>query len=268
MSHRNDDVSYSATPPGNGKKSTRERNLRRRASRKAQKSASIAPERPNPSAIPVISPMRLREEVPSVASSSPVPRAMANKNKRKGFLKAMDGAIGKRIVYPDSVGDVVPMQYPCLATTPTEQSSTSERKSTTTQPLATGLDGAAFSSGSPMRLPPLPPSRMNTLSPNLIVKSKWFTIPSRQEAMKEIKKEAQLLAAARSELKPHQTEPVVSVDLASPSGWNESVKKFEHFVVITTENAGKLQEHDLVAWKVCPNACLPERYIMSNADLH
>lgn len=163
----------------------------------------------------------------------------------------MEGATGKRTVYSDPA-DAAEVAQQLLAVSPEEQlSRPTDLPFTPARPLVTGVDEGSFSGNSPMRLPPLPPSRMTRLASNLIVTSKWFSVPNRQEAMKEIKKEAQHLAKARTDFDLTQPTSGASTALASLKGWNDMVEKFERLAPITTGNVKKLQEGGIVAWKVC-----------------
>ncbi|KAG7531599.1 hypothetical protein FFLO_04258 [Filobasidium floriforme] len=245
-------LNQTGTPPGNGKKSTRERNLRRRASRKAQKGTPAALDGNQPStANTEATHLALREQISSAASTVPVPKAMANKNKKKGFLQSMEGAVGTRTVYSDPLENRMAQQQSEIDT-PEKQAvfralSSPAQHSPTVQSADHNRASAIGSTS--MRLPPLPPSRMSHLPSNVIVTRRWFQVPSRQEAMKELRKEAQQSGVSRPETIEGTVTLVAPRDLSLRSVWDETADNFDDFAPITTEIAAKMQKDDLVTWK-------------------
>ena len=185
-----------STPPGQGKKSTRDRNQRRRANRKSAKETETATRLPHEALATTagVTPVTKLSSA-SVPLAIAVPKAMANKNKRKGFRQAMDGVTGTKTVYSDVLEDtsmtIEPMEIeldrrgssPALAA-PTQDLGTIPAKSTRPSRAPDNI----------IRLPPLPPSRMTSLASNIIITSQWFQTPSRQEDMKQLRRESKRLS--------------------------------------------------------------------------
>jgi len=144
-----------------------------------------------------------KSSLASVPLAIAVPKAMANKNKRKGFRQAMDGVTGTKTVYSDASEDismaVEPIEIESVTgeTGPPLLSSIQDHRATLTKSTR-----PTHVSDNTIRLPPLPPSRMTSLASNVIITSQWFQTPSRQEDMKQLRRESKRLSDHSSAVEP------------------------------------------------------------------
>jgi hypothetical protein len=95
-------------PPGQGKASTKDRNARRKIAKAMRKAAAATGDvvipaihrtQANGSNVPVVN-----GTTTLTTSALPVPKAMANRNKKKGFLKEMMAVQGTKTVFDDDRG--------------------------------------------------------------------------------------------------------------------------------------------------------------------
>ncbi|TFY83258.1 hypothetical protein EWM64_g753 [Hericium alpestre] len=146
-------------PPGQGKPGTKNRNLRRRKKRQYESDTA-----PNPisavasseNAIPLGS--GAVQSAPDTYSSEPAIAMMSlsNKNKRRGFKRAMAGQVPQRIVFDDITDSGV--ASPQLSTPPLH-------------PQAENSGSPPKPNGFPLLIPPSQKQEMGLLPPNILVTS-------------------------------------------------------------------------------------------------
>lgn len=192
------------TPPGKGTKSTKDRNLRRRAARKAlavaQKKAVGQQIRLNRGTnvnegAEIVQGGNLTEDLVGteveveVNEGIALPAATASSNKRGSYLSEMQGKTGKKMIYSlpvqgEAAIGVVPLRVAAQPETPARNTSAAE------SPLPKHLHTLPNKPPTPSRspyatpLPPLPPSQMRNLASNLIISQQWYKMESKQEAAK------------------------------------------------------------------------------------
>jgi hypothetical protein len=175
---------------------------------------------------------------------------MANKNKRKGFRQAMDGVTGTKTVYSDASEDINMTVEPMEGELHGIQSGPALVPST--QDLMTTPTPSArpsYASDNAIRLPPLPPSRMTSLAPNIIITSRWFQTPSRQEDMKQLRRESKRLSDHPPAVEP---APLISLnDQAIPTTvWDILTSAHKKSERLSEDGFTALSPGSILSWEV------------------
>lgn len=257
------------TPPGDGKKSTKDRNLRRRAARKAlavaQKKAVGQQIRQNRAAAQVNGDAGAEEaagtpredlvgrEVDVQAEAVQgmvVPAATASSNKRKSYLMDMQGKTGKKMVFSspgqhaaETVASPHSTPQTPVRSAPTTHSPGSKQFQTPSSRPITPSSQRNYTTA----LPPFPPSQMRNLPPNVIISQQWYKMESKQDAAKARKN------ASRRAKRAEAAEDVsmgIELEEAEANGAADEVvaqTMQENTLEIIRKGDGELEEKD---WEV------------------
>jgi hypothetical protein len=145
--------------------------------------------------------------VPRTSTGTPLPQGMANKNKKKGFLKNMEGVTGKKIVFEEENAEEIGStqlrdaevatsnEEPSISTLPSIPAEAALRR----QSVQPNNEPQTSRRPDTVLLPPLPPSRMHNLASNCVVTQRWFQVESRQEAMKDIRRQLKRIQARQQD---------------------------------------------------------------------
>lgn len=135
-------------PPGQGKASTKDRNARRKIARAMRKAAAttgdvIIPARKSTSN-GIAASLDTNATKTSTTSALPVPKAMANRNKKKGFLKEMMAVQGTKTVFVEDEAEATSLAA-------ADQPDPAKLETTTVSACITEPDTSARTNGTPQK---------------------------------------------------------------------------------------------------------------------
>ncbi|ORY21466.1 hypothetical protein BCR39DRAFT_553546 [Naematelia encephala] len=218
-------------PPGHGKSSTHDRNLRRRRARQLQKAlaeAAAARDSINEATFPLQD--VYHGTIVPANSELPVPKDMSNRNKKKGFLEEMKAVQPTRTIFNESEQLLIP------------------NGNAESQTNGTHLDST------PIRHNVVPPSQTD-LPSNMFVTSKEFRKPmGGWKQLDGIAAVADLEDVAgfdedgysdwfeETNGASHSSDPVLEL-------WAEAEKGIDGFEFLGSSNVISVKEGDHLAWK-------------------
>ncbi len=223
-------------PPGQGKPETQNRNVRRRRARQLKKLGEIGPDVPT---APASGDDALQVfGTPTLTTPGIVPSDMANRNKKKGFLREMRELRGSKTVFDERRDDTVPEATvngdDVLDISVMEMAAAQEEKRSGRWPI--------------------PPSERSGLPSNVFVTSQEFKRTrvdrrpnghAEKDVRAEVEEEEEMEGVQEEAIQNGHSEIDEAMEL-----WKRAEADYETLEALNSDKLELLKAGSLIAWKV------------------